>query len=792
MFLAIASMGYGKTVALYNFLQSKSGFKHIWFTLKLNEMDDIWLWQKLCLTLGDTFPSWQKKLRQYSLPKNGIEIEHFLHFFKVIISEPTVLVFDNFQEIKSETFHSLLDAIVRTKISDLHIVIISRVYPHFQYSELFLKGYCYILEQDDFAFSLDEMAAFFHLNGFSLKTSTLNTLMHDTEGWVSAIYLSLLDYAKNKSIHTMSNSINLMKSAVYDQFTPPTQHVLLLLSLVDYFTAEQATFITQDATAPLTIKKIAANNCFIKYDATQGTYTIHTLLKTVLNSCLEETSIDVAAIYCRSAQWYLKNNDIILALTYYQKAGEYDMILNLIPAYLSDNLFDKAPHILLDIFDNITLAQKIAHPLAYIAFIHFYITTMDQTKGKALLLEARKLYEADSTLPNKDYFLGELMLVEAVDLSREVFIFFSLLKQAYILFDGKTSAIYNHQTTYNHLSPYTLNLYTIKTGQLYEIVKTLEENYWYFTTLTHGYSIGYEHLISAEYHFAIGDYEVAKLSASKAIWKARTKHQLSITINALFTLMRISVLEQDFTQLKKYIHELQSIQKRVGASSLITRIDLAISYVYGNLGIVEKTPLWLQNYDTLQLNPLTYDVGISFILYCQFLLNKKEFIELEILSDSLLKDFKEIHSPFSILLFLVYNALAKYHLYSYNIAKPVLLHSLQLAAQDQITSPFVENATHLLPLLEPLACEDAFANKLLPLCRCFKQDNDKHSTNSYLTLLTKREMDVLALLEKGYKNKEIAKKLSIAQITVEKTLSNIYRKLNVKNRTAAVAKIKNS
>ena len=785
-------MGYGKTIALSHFLQNKSGFKQIWFTLKSNEMDDIWLWQKLCITLGQAFPSWQKKLRQFNLPKNGIETEHFLHLFKMIISEPTVLVIDNFQEIKSETLNSLLEAIVRIKIPHLHIVIISRIYPDFQYNELFLKGYCFILEQDDFAFSLDEIVAFYHLNGFSLKTSTLTLLMHDTDGWVSAIYLSILDYAKNKSIHTMYNSVNLMKSAVYDQFTPHTQHLLLLLSLVDHFTAEQAAFITQDAIAPLTIKKIAMNNCFIKYDAVQNTYTIHTLLKTVLTSCLEETSIDVANIYCRSAQWYLKNNDIILALTCYQKAGEYDIILDLIPTYLPDNLFNKAPHILLAIFDNITLAQKIAHPLAYIAFIHFYITTIDQEKGRALLLEARKLYEADTSLPNRNYFLGELMLVEAIDLVREVYIFFNLLKQAYTLFDGKTSAIYTHQTIYNHVSPYNLYLYTINTGQLHEIVKTLEENYWYFTTLTYGYSIGHEHLINAEYHFAIGDYEVAKLSASKAIWKARTKQQLSITINALSTLMRISVLEHDFTQLKHSIHELKSIQKSVGASSLITRIDLAISYVYGNLGLVEKIPVWLQNYDTLQINPLTYDVGISFIVYCQLLLNKKEFSELEILSESLLKDFNELHSPFNTLLFLVYNALAKYHLYSFNRAKPVLLHSLQLAAQDQITSPFVENAAHLLPLLEPLACEDSFAKKLLPLCKCFMQDKDQQATSSYLTLLTKREMDVLALLEKGYKNKEIASKLCIAQITVEKTLSNIYRKLNVKNRTAAVAKTKNN
>ena len=54
--------------------------------------------------------------------------------------------------------------------------------------------------------------------------------------------------------------------------------------------------------------------------------------------------------------------------------------------------------------------------------------------------------------------------------------------------------------------------------------------------------------------------------------------------------------------------------------------------------------------------------------------------------------------------------------------------------------------------------------------------------------LTERETDVLALLQKRYSNKEIARDLLIAPETVKKHSINLYRKLNVPGRRSAVEK----
>lgn len=52
--------------------------------------------------------------------------------------------------------------------------------------------------------------------------------------------------------------------------------------------------------------------------------------------------------------------------------------------------------------------------------------------------------------------------------------------------------------------------------------------------------------------------------------------------------------------------------------------------------------------------------------------------------------------------------------------------------------------------------------------------------------LTNRELDVLACIAKGFNNQDIAKTLFVSEKTVKNHLTNIFRKLNVNDRTQAL------
>lgn len=79
---------------------------------------------------------------------------------------------------------------------------------------------------------------------------------------------------------------------------------------------------------------------------------------------------------------------------------------------------------------------------------------------------------------------------------------------------------------------------------------------------------------------------------------------------------------------------------------------------------------------------------------------------------------------------------------------------------------------------------------LLPI---LKSDmNDNRDDKEKLELLTKRENEILIQIADGMLNKEIADHLNISERTVKNHISNIFKKLNVSDRTqAAVFAIKN-
>ena len=67
----------------------------------------------------------------------------------------------------------------------------------------------------------------------------------------------------------------------------------------------------------------------------------------------------------------------------------------------------------------------------------------------------------------------------------------------------------------------------------------------------------------------------------------------------------------------------------------------------------------------------------------------------------------------------------------------------------------------------------------------FQKNNADHPD----TVLSEREIEILNLLTAGFRNKEVAEKLSISLSTVKSHVYNIYQKLHVTSRVEAVNKM---
>lgn len=101
-----------------------------------------------------------------------------------------------------------------------------------------------------------------------------------------------------------------------------------------------------------------------------------------------------------------------------------------------------------------------------------------------------------------------------------------------------------------------------------------------------------------------------------------------------------------------------------------------------------------------------------------------------------------------------------------------------------------ESAELKRAIVTVLEGESYIQSSLIPALnsRLIARDVDKEKIDS----LTKRELEVLAQVANGMFNKEIANALNISERTVKNHLSNIFKKIDVSDRTqAAVFAIKN-
>ncbi len=789
LFLLIAPIGYGKTNAVKNFLNTQNNFQQIWFIMGGDITDELWVWNKLCEIIEPVFPEIANKFVKQGLPKSEEEILIIIKILKENLKSPLIFVIDDFSDIKSKNLDILVEAIVNAYISNLHIVIISRNYPEFSYKKLCKKGSCFLMNKNDISFTLEEQILFFELNGFKLNEEEQNKLFKQTDGWTSAIYLSMIYYSQEHSFNNFTSYTNLIKSTMFDKLNNDTKNAIMSLSILDSFTSEQALFITKNLEVIHNIHKIAIDNCFIKYDNKTDTYRLHTLLKIVAFEELEESNINIELLYNLCGDWYIKENEIILAITYYHKAKNHEKILYVIEHY-SNKIFSIAPMVILNAFNDIPKIRGLDYPLANIVFVQFYIININIKEGIDMLYRVKEGYQRITNqieTKEKNLLLGEIAILEAFINFNDISKVIDYLKEAYRLFNGGHSRLHYDDLIYTLGVPYTLYLYHKEIGELSKVVKILQNDFCYYSKVIYPHDLGYEYLIQAEYYFEIGEFNKVEFFALKAKNKAIEKSQFNILISSLYVLAKISILNGDINEFTKCINHVNNIKGNI-STFLNNDIDLFLGYIYSCIEQIDKIPKWIVDYDFSQCNYFVCEIGYTDIIYAKVLFSQKKFIELEIFAEAILKASQQKNYILGQIVAYIFDSIAKYNLYSLEIAKNSMIEALKLAEPDNIVMVFVENIYDTTDILNDI--ENNHAKKILYICEKFKRGVNKINIIESINTLTTREREIINLVANGYKNSEIGEQLGIAPVTVEKILSNIYKKLDVKNRVAAVTKVK--
>jgi LuxR family maltose regulon positive regulatory protein len=122
-----------------------------------------------------------------------------------------------------------------------------------------------------------------------------------------------------------------------------------------------------------------------------------------------------------------------------------------------------------------------------------------------------------------------------------------------------------------------------------------------------------------------------------------------------------------------------------------------------------------------------------------------------------------------------------------------LRRALTIAAPRNYIRVFLDEGRELSALIDRLDVEELRGSEAAPLARRLQRamctpDVQGGAPIGMSEELTKRELSILKRLETGLSNKEIAESIFVSEGTLKWHLHNVYGKLNVKNRTGAMAR----
>ncbi len=782
-----APMGYGKTTALREYV-AKREVPVSWQQVFDSSPDSFW--QGFASRLGQWDKDCGQSLLQLGLPTDGILLQEALLIIAgADLPASFVLVIDDFHLIETPAIDRFVEVLAKSQIPGLHIVLIARYIDLPAAEELALKNILHSIPKDCFELAPPEIVAYYQACGIGISAEDAERLYALTEGWISALYLKLLDFVAEGSFSTTTNIYRLLEKAVFEPLSGETKELLLCLCVFDGFTLEQAFCMTQNANTANLLTDIISRNIFVHFDAKTKIYIVHQLFVKFLAEIFASRPIEYKrTVYQAAAQWCLQNQDYSAATQFFYECGDFDSLLMTLE---QDSMHDftNLKGSLKKYMDGCPAEAKARHPYAMLRYaMHSFVHNDAATYGKTCA------EFAGTTANNKELdeltrntLMGELEFIRSFSAYNDLEKMAEFHQKAWQRM-GQPTKIYDTSRHWTFASPSVLYLYHRCSGKLEQEVRTLIEIMPRYNSLTNGHGSGAEYVMEAEMHYHRGDFESAAISAYKAWYRAQSRQQTSVACCVSSLQIRLAYMQGDYGKIAELLQKMREDMTNRKDYQLLHTVGLCEGSLYAALGQVAKIPGWLLEPDLQNIRLSFTAFGAINIVHGRSLLSSGEYLKL-IGSE---EHFFRITSVFPNLLGQLYShihlAAANLRLYRRDKALFHLQQALDLALPDELYMPFVENCDYIGPLLEQLAApppQRSHVDRILSLYALYRQATGKIQTEHFSTPLTKlsgRELEIARLAASGISNREVGTQLFISENTVKKQLKTIFAKLGIHSR----------
>ncbi len=243
---------------------------------------------------------------------------------------PVILTLDDYHLIQSAEIEHLMTLLLDHQPPNLHLVIASRVDPALPLTRLRARGQLLELRARDLRFTEAEAAAFLtQTMGLDLPPAWIAALEARTEGWIAGLQLAALSLQGHDApaafIQAFSGShryvIDYLVDEVLRHQPPDIRDFLVQTAILERLCASLCDAILEDANSQAVLENLERANLFlIPLDDRRQWYRYHHLFADSLRATLDPAQ--QAALHRRAAEWFAAHNLPVEAVQHARATGD--------------------------------------------------------------------------------------------------------------------------------------------------------------------------------------------------------------------------------------------------------------------------------------------------------------------------------------------------------------------------------------------------------------------------------------------------------------------------------------
>ena len=787
-----APTGYGKTTAVKEFLKN-SGKKYIWFNIDNSDREQFF--KDFCAKIEGINKSAASHMRNIGFPVDSVTSSKIAdELLSIEFREKTVLVLDNYHYISDEHFNDVLIDLAGISDGNLSCVCMTQAITSTSTFDLIMKKQLNYIGKADFELNQDEITLYYKQCGIKLEEREAEFLFKYTEGWISALYLQMLSYVTTNSFEPTVSIDNLVFKAIWKNLNRKEQDFLIGMSVFSDFTVRQAAVMSESIISEEEICSLIKRNGFIKYDAKERKYYIHSILKYFLENEFEKLEpLFKKKIYKAAGEWYAENDNNYQAMEFFVRIDDYESVLAL--NWSKGKIWEKVTRnnkeIFMDVVTKTPTQIKKKYARNYLIFILslFLLNERAYFKSECELITEYVENCPDMGEKEKNDTLGECTFLQSLYHYNDIKKMDGLYKKAYSYMKAP-SKIFRGCNLLCFETPSVMGMFHREAGKLDDELALMDEMMPHYYMLTEGNCKGAETLMRAELVFFRGNLQDADILCEKAKYMAESRKQIDIIISALFIQARVALINADYEKMSKCFKEMNDIIESENRYDYAKLMDMCQGFVYASLDDTDDIATWLTDNTSIETNTSILTLGFANMIYGRYLLAKGEYSAFLAISGQML----EVAGIFSNIIYKIYTyiyiAIAKYYTNNPEKSVAMLTEALELAYRDDILIPFAGFGNEIAVIISKVDVYDENFNKFINKVKSFikKSGNGlktvkKASMNTQSYGLTKRELEVAKLAAQRMTNKEIADMLFIAESTVKSNLKIVFNKLSINSRS---------